>query len=152
VVKKHPAVLNMSFGTADTTAREFFQDLVNQANAANVVCVAAAGNDSTSTPSWPAACNGVIAVGATDENGARAEFSNYGSWVDVAAPGAAVWSSISQNYDVDFLSYIIYVFFFGYDGENPYMFADGTSFASPLVAGVCGLIRSQMPTLTPAQV
>lgn len=152
VVAKHPAVLNMSFGTADTAAREFFQELVDDANAANVVCVAAAGNDGVDVKTWPAACNGVIAVGATEESNIRASFSNYGSWVDVAAPGSLIWSSICQNYVFDDLSYLFYVLFFGYDGENPYMYGDGTSFASPLVAGVCGLIRSKMPSLTPAQV
>ena len=152
LIRKHPAVLNMSFGTSDSTARDYFQDLVNQANAANVVCVAAAGNEGTSAMNWPAACNGVIAVGATDETNARASFSNYGPWVDVAAPGASVWSSICQNYELDFLSFFYFYLLYDYDGENPYMYGDGTSFSSPLVAGVCGLVRSKMPSLTPAQV
>src|SRR5262245_10240552 len=152
LTRKPASVLNMSFGTTDTTAREFFQQMVNQANAANIVCVAAAGNAGNDTLAFPAACNGVIAVGATDESNVRADFSNYGPWVDVAAPGSLVWSSIANNYALDFSNYIFYIFFFGYDGENPYMYGDGTSFASPLVAGVCGMIRSKMPGLTPAQV
>ena len=152
VVGQHPAVLNMSFGTDTIIAQPFFQELVTEANAANVVCVAAAGNDSSSVPIWPAACDGVIAVGATDETNARAWFSNYGSWVDVAAPGDFVWSSICQNYPLDLNNFILYFLLFGYDGSNPYMYGSGTSFASPLVAGVCGLVRSKMPSLTPAQV
>ncbi|HET9328483.1 MAG TPA: S8 family serine peptidase [Candidatus Eisenbacteria bacterium] len=152
MVGKGAAVLNMSFGTSDTTAREFLQAAVDDADAANILCVAGAGNDGASVKTWPAACDGVISVGATAENNTRASFSNHGPWVDVAAPGSLIWSSICQNYVLDDLSYILYVFLFGYDGANPYMYADGTSFASPLVAGVCGLIRSKMPALTPAQV
>jgi len=152
MVGKGAAVHNMSFGTKDTTARAFFQALVDDANAANIVCVAGAGNDSSDVKTWPAACDGVIAVAATEESNIRADFSNYGAWVDVAAPGTLILSSICRNYKLDDLSYLIYVLYCAYDGTNPYMYFDGTSFSSPLVAGVCGLIRSKMPTLTTAQV
>jgi hypothetical protein len=93
-----------------------------------------------------------LAVGATTEDDLRADFSNWGSWVDVAAPGSAIWSSICRNYTLDDLSQIIYLLFFGWDGENPYMYGDGTSFASPLVSGVCGLVRARMPDLSARQV
>ncbi|TMQ65330.1 MAG: T9SS type A sorting domain-containing protein [Candidatus Eisenbacteria bacterium] len=145
-------VLNMSFGTRDPTAQDYFQALVDMATAANVLCVAAAGNDSLDTPSYPAACANVLAVAATGEDNRRAAYSNWGSWVDVAAPGSAMWSSICRNYELDFVSQIIYLLYFGWDGENPYMYGDGTSFASPLVAGVCGLTRARMPGLTPQQI
>ena len=152
VVAKHPAVLNMSFGTTDTTARAFFQTLVDAADGAGVVCVSSAGNDGADLPSYPAACSKVLSVAATTEDGARADFSQYGAWVSVAAPGGQIWSSIAQNYVIDDLSQIYYIFLFGWDGENPYMYGDGTSFASPLVAGVCGLVRAKWPTLSTAQV
>jgi subtilisin family serine protease len=148
---KHPAVLNMSFGTSDSTARDFFQALVNDACAANVLCVAAAGNSDTSLASWPAACNGVLSVGATDDTGARASFSSYGPWVRVAAPGTPMWSTICRNYTVDFMSQISYVLNYGWGGD-PYMYGSGTSFSSPLVAGIAALVRSKNPSLTPAQV
>ncbi|HEY3215785.1 MAG TPA: S8 family serine peptidase [Candidatus Eisenbacteria bacterium] len=145
-------VLNMSFGTTDATSREYFQALVDMATAADVLCVAAAGNDGADTQAFPAACVDVLAVGATTEDNLRADFSNWGSWVDVAAPGSYIWSSICRNYTIDDFSQIIYLFFFGWDGENPYMFGDGTSFASPLAAGVCGLVRARMPDLSARQV
>ena len=146
-------VLNMSFGgPGDPGMPEYFQALVDLADAAGVVCVAAAGNDGLDTPSYPAASDKVIAVAATTESDARADFSNWGSWVDVAAPGAGIWSSICQNYLIDDVSQLFYILFFGWDGESPYMVGDGTSFAAPLTAGVCGLIRSRFPSLTPAQV
>ncbi len=152
VASKGAAALNMSFGTPDTTARAYFQALVDDATAAGIVCVSAAGNDGTETRSFPAACDNVLAVGATNESGTRASFSNWGAWVDVAAPGQAMWSSICRNYTFDFLSQIIYLLYFGWDGENPYMYGDGTSFASPLVAGVVGMVRAKMPSLPPQAV
>jgi subtilisin family serine protease len=147
------AVISMSFGgPGDPGVPEYFQALVDDATAAGSLCVAAAGNDGDNVPVYPAACADVVAVGATDLNDERASFSNYGPWVDVAAPGGLIWSTICRNYEVDEVSQLFYIFFFGWDGENPYMFGDGTSFACPLAAGVCGLIRARYPAMNPQQV
>ena len=74
------SVLNMSLGgPGDPGVPEFFQALVDTATAHGVLCVAAAGNDGTDVPSYPAGCNHVLSVGATDGSNARAEFSN--SWL-----------------------------------------------------------------------
>jgi len=91
----------------------------------------------------------VLAVAATDFENARAPFSNFGSWVDVAAPGSLMWSTICQNYEFSVLDSLFYVLLFNWDTINPYMFGDGTSFACPLTAGVCALVRSRYPNLTP---
>jgi len=146
-------VLSMSFGgPGDGGAAAFFQDLVDQALAAGVVPVAAAGNNNDASLMYPAACDGVISVGATDEAGQRASFSTYGDWVTVNAPGNRIWSTIQSNYDFDFLSGLLFQFANGWDGTNPYMYSDGTSMACPLVAGVVGLVLSRAPGLTPAEV
>ncbi len=146
------SVLSMSFGTPlRPGVPEFFQALVDMATAAGVACIAAAGNSDVDSLTYPAACNEVLAVGATDETGARAWFSNWGSWVDVGAPGDMMWSTICRNYDLTELDQVMYMYFFYWDGENPYMFGSGTSFACPLTAGVCGLLRSREPSLTPQQ-
>jgi subtilisin family serine protease len=146
------SVLNMSFGgPGDPGVPEYFQALVDLADSAGVLCVAAAGNDGLDTPTYPAACDRVLAVAATDYDNLRTDFSNWGSWVDIAAPGTLMWSSICRNYIADDWSQIIYLFL-GWDGENPYMYGDGTSFASPLVAGACGLVRNAEPGLSPQQV
>lgn len=146
-------ILSMSFGgPGDGGAAAFYQDLVDQALDAGVVCVAAAGNDNTSAPLYPAACNGVVSVGATDENGNRASFSTYGTWVTVNAPGNRIWATIQTNYSFDFLTGLLLQLSNGWDGVNPYMYSDGTSMACPMVAGVCGLILSQSPGLSPTQV
>lgn len=149
-VDKGASVISMSFGgPGDPGVPEFFQALVDMATTAGAVCVAAAGNDGDSTRVYPAACDHVLSVGATDPNNARASFSNWGSWVKVAAPGSTMWSTISQNYTFTDLDQLFYEFLFSWDGLNPYMYGDGTSFACPLTAGVCGLVRARYPYLTP---
>ena len=106
-----------------------------QAVANNVVVVFAAGNDGADidgTPKrYPAVYDEVIAVAATDSKDVRASFSNFGAKVDVAAPGVRIYSSIP---------------------DDTHGFLDGTSMASPHVAGLAGLIWSRNATLSNAQV
>jgi len=147
------SIISMSFGgPGDLGVPEFFQALVDQATQSNVLCVASAGNDGDSVRVYPAACQNVLAVAASDFENGRAPFSNWGPWVDVAAPGSLMWSTICQNYQFSLLDSLFYVFLFNWDTVNPYMYGDGTSFACPLTAGVCGLVRSRYPNLTPQQV
>jgi PKD repeat protein len=97
----------------------------------------AAGNDSTETADFLCARNDVLCVAATDQNDCKAEFSTYGSWVDVSAPGVGIWSSW-HNADDPVPDYIATM--------------DGTSMATPISASVAALIWSQNPTWTAAQV
>ncbi len=144
-------VISMSFGG---TYQDFgfMQSLVNDATAAGIVCVAAAGNNNTSQVMYPAGLTNVVSVGATNSSNQRASFSTYGNWVDVAAPGEQIWSTVQTNYEWDFLTQLLFMLSYGWDGVNPYMYSDGTSMACPLVAGVCGLIRSVAPDLPAADV
>jgi subtilisin family serine protease len=149
----HLEVLNMSFGTADQPGvPEYFQALVDQATAAGVLCVASAGNDGTSAVNYPAGCTGVLSVGSTDPDNTRSSFSNWGSTVRIAAPGSSMWSALCQNYVIDDFSQLFYEVFFYWDGYNPYMYGDGTSFAAPLTSGVCALVRSRHPDWPPLTV
>jgi len=75
----------------------------------------------------------VIVVGATDQNDAKASFSNYGPLVDLVAPGVSILTTSNA-------------------GNSSYAYANGTSFATPIVAGLCALVWSRNPDLTPAQV
>jgi len=145
------SVVSMSFG-GNLTDFGFMQALIDDANAAGVVCVAAAGNNNDAVRMYPAALDGVISVGATSSANQRASFSTYGAWVDVAAPGEQIWSTVQSNYDWDLLTQLLFMLSYGWDGVNPYMYSDGTSMACPLVAGVCGLIVSERPDYTPDQV
>ena len=84
-------VINMSLG--DTVFSQSLNDAVQAAWNAGLVIVAGAGNNGTTELFYPAALDNVISVGAFDEDHRRASFSNYGSWVDIAAPGNAIMSS-----------------------------------------------------------
>lgn len=122
-------VINLSWGS--TFGGSTGQLVVNNAYNSGVVVVGGAGNDGVSTRFYPAAYNAVIAVGATDINDKKATFSQFGDWITVMAPGVSIRSTVPPTV---------------------YELASGTSMASPLVAGLCGLILSVNPDLTPAEV
>ncbi|PZD93922.1 peptidase S8 [Paenibacillus sambharensis] len=117
-------VINMSLG--NYASAEFLHDAVRYAYDHDVVLVAASGNDNTERPGYPAAYPEVFAVAATDSSGRKASFSNYGGYIDVAAPGATIPST--------------------YPG-NQYAALSGTSMACPHVAALAALIRSVNPSL-----
>lgn len=99
-------------------------DAITDALAQNVLSVAAAGNAGSNIPSYPAFFSNVIAVGSTNFRGTRAGHSNFGDWVDVAAPGEGILSTV----------------------PNGYAHFTGTSMACPHVAGVVALVISRIGT------
>ena len=129
---------NMSFGAYAPTST--IQNAIQQAWNAGKLPIAAAGNDDTQSPTYPANYQNVVAVSAVSvsSNGflIPASYSNYGNWIDISAPGGdvntpyAIWSSIPGN------------------TYAPY---DGTSMAAPFVTGVAGLIFAINPFLTAQQ-
>jgi len=138
-------VINMSLGgggACDTTT----QNAINSARSRGTVVVVAAGNEGVdASSSNPANCAGVIAVAATNRQGGRAYYSNYGNVVDVAAPGGdarvaggGILSTLNAGTTVP--------------GADSYAFYQGTSMATPHVAGVVALMLSKNPSLTPDQV
>ena len=146
------SVINMSLGTTDTSAAPIFQLLVNEAYDAGIVCVAAAGNDGTDAPNYPAACDSVLAVASTNASNVRSSWSNWGWYVDMCAPGEGMWSCIASNYIYDDTSQLFFEVLWGWDGVTPYMLGDGTSFAAPVVAGAAALLRSHSPTMSPRDI
>jgi subtilisin family serine protease len=151
------SVINMSFAASpDSTSpgseRAFFQSLINVAISANVVPVAAAGNEGVSDFRYPAACDSVIAVAATNEFQTMSSYTNWGYWVDINAPGDDIVSTLVTNYQLDPTTLFYLEFAYGYDGVHPYCELTGTSMASPLVAGVVGLVRARYPWMTPQEV
>jgi hypothetical protein len=115
------------------------QNAINFAHSRGIVVTVAAGNEnSDASTSSPGNCNNVITVAATDSNGKRASFSNYGSYIEIAAPGVGIYSTVNTGPTTPS----------GYS----YQSWNGTSMATPHVAGVVALMLSRDQTLTPAQV
>jgi subtilisin family serine protease len=114
-------VLNMSLGGPGTTST--LQAAVEYAASKGSLLVASAGNSGVDTPFYPAAYNQVVGVAATTENDARYSWSNYGSWVPVAAPGCNTATRAGGGY-VEFC---------------------GTSSAAPMVSGIAGLAFALNP-------
>lgn len=135
-------VINMSLaGYGRSTAQE---RAVNYAWSQGTVIVAAAGNDATNQPAYPAAYANVIAVTSTDFQNGDSDFSNYGNWVNVTAPGGELRGPLSATRFQILSSYPTYL------NSSGYVFNNGTSFAAPMVSGVAALVASR--NLSAAQV
>ena len=142
---QNPAqVINMSIGSEGTCTTPYRQAIA-QANTRGSIVVVAAGNNSfDASKSSPGNCEDVINVGATDKNGKRSYFSNYGSRVDVSAPGGdrrywggGILSTLNAGKTAP--------------GKADYAEYQGTSMAAPHVAGIVALMKAVDPKLTYAQ-
>lgn len=126
-------VINMSWGGSGFS--QTGQNIINYAFNEGCVNIAASGNDNVSTVFYPAGYNNVVSVSSTTTNDVKSNFSNYGDWVDVSAPGSQILST-----------------YIGGGFQPTYNSISGTSMASPMVAGLAGLILSVNPELPQAQV
>jgi thermitase len=122
-------VINLSLGGEASSAA--LQDAVDSAHDLGAILVAAAGNDGGPVL-YPAACDNVLAVAATDPSDLRWNRSNRGPQVDMAAPGVSVYSANI--------------------GPREYLFRDGTSVSTPHVSGLAALVLALQPWLEPAEV
>jgi PKD repeat protein len=118
-------VINMSWGGGGFS--NYGQNVCNAAVNAGAILVAAAGNDGTNQQFYPAAYASVVAVASTTTNDAKSSFSQYGTWVNIAAPGSAIYSTYATSL---------------------YSRIQGTSMASPNVAGLLGLMKSYAPNVS----
>ncbi|MGI9278663.1 MAG: S8 family serine peptidase [Endozoicomonas sp.] len=138
-------VLNLSLG-GGSPCSQTYTDAINSVRAAGATVVVAAGNSNQNASGFsPASCDGVITVASNKRDGGRAYYSNYGSVVDIAAPGGetqnpanGVLSTLNSGQKGP--------------GSDSYAFYQGTSMAAPHVAGVAALMYSVKSDLTPDQV
>ncbi len=122
-------VINMSWGGTFYSITN--QNVINQAHANDCLLIAAAGNDGQDIAQFPAQYENVVAVASTTFTDAKSNFSNFGEWIDIAAPGSDILAT--RPFD-------------------NYGYASGTSMASPVTAGVCALMRSFNEVLTNDQI
>ncbi len=122
-------VINCSWGSDSYSVSE--QTVISTANARGSLVVCAAGNDNVRKNYYPASYQYAMSVAALDYNDTKADFSNYGSGVSVSAPGVQIYATLPSN---------------------GYGYLNGTSMASPIVAGTAALVRQKYPKLSPEQV
>jgi thermitase len=134
-------VINMSLAGSDDCSTTWVEDLfdvgraelrdaINHAFSKNVVLVAAAGNNGNSSQLWPAACPNVVSVANTTANDTKASSSNFGTWVDVAAPGTSIFSTAVPGGSACQSSL------------GTFATCTGTSMAAPHVSGLAALVQS----------
>jgi subtilisin family serine protease len=121
---KGAKILSMSWGGGPSN---LIHDALKYAYAHGVLLVAAAGNSGSSAKHYPAAYDEVIAVTATDSTDTPAYFTTYGDWVELAAPGVDIWSTV---------------------WDDSYRYMSGTSMACPHVSGTAALVWSEFPNMS----
>lgn len=124
-------VISYSAGSSNVTG---MSTALASAMSAGIVFCNAAGNDNSSTPDYFGTYSGVITVAATSSDDRKASYSNYGTWVEVSAPGDEIYSTNSYHYSAG------------------YAYWWGTSFSAPMTAGLAGLIKSHYPAFTKTQI
>ncbi len=155
IQEQNVKIINLSFGGEypnDRPPDRILGEAISGAQAAGALVVAGAGNNgdridtdpATADPAfYPACFDGVLGVGAVNEDGTKAEFSNFGPCVDLVAPGVSVLTTYDKNdpYEVGGVTY-----------RPQYTYVQGTSFAAPQVAGAAALLKASKGDLDAAQI
>lgn len=125
-------IISLSWGGTDV-APQFVQDIISFAIESGAAVVAAAGNNENDEPHYPSSLPDVLSVAATNPDDSKARFSNYGTDIDVAAPGVNIYT-VNKN------------------GNYSLFRTSGTSFSTPLVAGIAALVKTQHLNWTGIQI
>ena len=131
------AVINLSLGGPGFS--NSLKSAIDTAVSKGVIIIAAAGNENTSVPSYPAAFSNVISVSAVGQTKELAPYSNFGSTISVAAPGGNMQEDANGDGNVDGILSTV--------NASSYAWFQGTSMAAPHVAGVAALMKSAKPAL-----
>lgn len=123
-------IINLSVGTAKYNSA--YQKAITNTYEAGVTICAAMGNDGSNNMSYPAAYDHVISVAASDPGNGKTDFSCYGPWADIAAPGCDIFSTWNGHKFNEVKQEGDYT-----TNRNLYASWDGTSMACPVVAGAC---------------
>ena len=138
-VNNRAKVVNMSFGGGGVTQLE--RDAINRGISQGVVFVGATDNYDYIRTTYPAALPGVISVTGVDSNDKYAT-GNRKTWVDISAPSSDILSTFTGNS----------AYYRTVPGNNRYAYGTGTSFGTPIVSGIAGLMLSKNPNISPADV
>jgi serine protease len=129
-VKAKAKIISCSWGNSSGIPSQSEQYVMDYAWNRGCIVICSAGNNGTSTQNYPGAYNHVYCVASVDASDAKSTISSYGSWVDIAAPGDNILSTVP------------------YSGTPNYVTYSGTSMATPLVAGLAALMLSKSPNMT----
>ncbi len=136
-VKNHAKIINLS--VSGNLSTDVLKEAIDNAWKNGVLIVAAAGNNGKNKETFPASYDHVIGVAALNQSGKKADYSNFGLWVDVAAPGSHIFSTSPTGTNRSGMA-------------KSYDYLNGTSMASPMVAATAALIWAKNPNLTNSEV
>lgn len=122
-------IINCSWGGPG--GGQFGQEMIDYAVAKGSLVIAAAGNEATEEPGYPAAYKGVLSVASVNNNDVKSSFSNYGYTVDISAPGSAIYNTLNGS---------------------KYGSLSGTSMATPMVASAAALVKAKYPNYDGLQI
>lgn len=135
-------VINMSLGGSGSCGSTY-QDAINYAvNNGTTVVVSAGNSNVNASNSRPANCNNVITVAASDRTGSRASYSNYGTTVEITAPGGGSGNGVASTINTGSTV----------QGADGYAYYQGTSMAAPHISGLAAILYGLDPEITPAEV
>ncbi|MFB6258721.1 MAG: S8 family peptidase [Flavobacteriales bacterium] len=127
-------IISMSFG--GTSKDSTLSNMLEVAFQDSIVLIASAGNSGGTDTLWPAGMQEVLAVGSTGKGDTMSSFSQYGTWIDLVAPGSKIYSTLWE----------------GDSMNSTYDTLSGTSMSCPMVAGVAGLMKSYRWWATPSEI